>query len=54
MPTDASITEYRTPQAPTGTEPENDRTLPAGAGLAMGVLAGTVIWGGILALFFLL
>jgi hypothetical protein len=53
MPTDASVAEYHAPPVPTGTEPENDRTLPAGAGLAFGVLVGAAIWGGILSLFLL-
>jgi hypothetical protein len=52
MPTDATAAEYRTASAPA--ELESDRSLPAGAGLAVGIVAGTAIWSGVLALFFLL
>lgn len=44
MPTDTSATDYEA-------VPRTDRTLPAGAGLALAVIGGSVIWGGILALF---
>ncbi len=44
MPSDTSATDLPA-------RPLRDRALPAGAGLALAVMMGTVIWGGILALF---
>lgn len=52
MPTDLSSTEYQPSATPAGED--SDRSLPAGAGLALGVVAGTVIWVGAIALFLLL
>jgi len=49
MPSDASANSQETYlHAPAG-----DRSLPAGAGLALAVLAGTAIWGSVITLFLL-
>lgn len=48
MPADTNATDFATHTArPSG----RGEGLPAGAGLAMAVIAGTVIWGGLLAMF---
>lgn len=52
MPTDAST--YRGPTPAPAIEPEHDRALPAGAGLAIGVMLGAAIWAGLIALYVLL
>lgn len=52
MPSDATTDLHRQRPADGLIPAEaSDRSFPAGAGLALGVLLGTAIWGGIIALF---
>jgi len=48
MPADTNATDFATQNTQTNTRSEG---LPAGAGLAIAVIAGAAIWGGLLALF---
>ncbi len=55
MPTDATAANYRNEHVNAERADQvSGRSLPDGAGLAIGVIAGTAIWGGALALFLLL
>ena len=48
MPTDAAFHDIATPAQ--FTAPDSSRGLPAGAGLALAVLMGSMIWIGIFAM----
>ena len=54
MPSDATTDLYQGSTDAAGHSDISDRSLPAGAGLALGVILGTALWGGIIALFMLL
>lgn len=54
MPSDVTTDLYRSPADAGMPLERGDRTLPAGAGLALGVILGAALWGGIIALFMLL
>ena len=54
MPSDATTDLYQCSADAVGQPDISDRSMPAGAGLALGVMLGTALWGGIIALFMLL